>query len=143
MRLRLSLAGAFFCISTCAICQGRIQISGKFKPAIDKSVISVYKPVAGVFNMALADPKSETTTANSSFKLELDIDEPGFIRLQNKNMPKTYFYAETGGKVEISFLKDESGRITATYSGSNAEANNLLANNTPMGNLKLSSKETF
>lgn len=134
MSLRLSLVGILFFISSCAVGQHPIQISGKFKPAIDNTIISVYKPIAGIFNMALADPKSETTTVNSSFKLELTIDKPGFIRLQSKSMPKTYFYAEPNGKVEISFLKDESGNLKLKYSGSNADANNLLANNNPMNN---------
>jgi thiol-disulfide isomerase/thioredoxin len=134
IRILFRLLTLLLFISVCTYGQQTIQIKGRFKSAIDNTVISVYKPVAGIFNMALADLKSEITTKNGSFKLELIIDKPGFIRLQSKSMPKTYFYAEPGGKIEISIVKDESGNTKVTYSGSNAEANNLLVMNMPMGN---------
>jgi thiol-disulfide isomerase/thioredoxin len=114
--------------------QSLVSIKGKFKPAIDNTSISVYKPIAGNFNMSYPDAQSEATIEDSAFKLELHIDKPGFVRLQSKFMQKTYFYAEPGDAIQITFVKDEAGNTKIIYSGSNAEANNLLANNSPVNN---------
>ncbi len=134
MRSNFKLTLLLLCISIYAAGQNPIHISGKFKPETENAPISIYKPIAGIFNMALPDPENEATIKNNTFKLELNIDKPGFVRLQSKFMQKTYFYAEPGASIQITFLKDEAGNIKTTYSGTNAAANNLLTNNSPMNN---------
>jgi len=134
MRLNSRLTLLLLCVSVCASSQNLIRINGKFKPETENAPISVYRPIAGCFNMLFPNIESETAFENSTFKLELNIDKPGFVRLQSKFMQKTYFYAEPGASIQITFLKDEAGNIKTTYSGTNAAANNLLANNSPMNN---------
>jgi hypothetical protein len=73
------------------------------------------------------DAQSETIIKDSEFKLQLSLDKPGFVRIQSKGMPKTYFYAEPGDTIQIAFNTDTAGTTTTIYKGSNAEANNLLA----------------
>ncbi len=114
--------------------QGTVIIKGKFQPKIENTSLSVYRPIAGSFNMSYPDKQGETVIENGEFKLKLNLDKPGFVRLQSKSMPKIYFYSEPGGSIEITFMKDAKGNTKAIYSGSNSEANNLLANNTPLGN---------
>jgi thiol-disulfide isomerase/thioredoxin len=113
--------------------QNPVVIKGKFKPKIENTSVLVYKPIAGNFNMVYPEAKSETTI-DSEFKFNLNIDKPGFVRLESKAMPKTYFYAEPGNSIQIVFVKDATGNMTTSYSGSNAEANNLLAHSRPMNN---------
>lgn len=133
-KLSYNLLSIFLLLSICALGQRQIQIKGKFKPSTENTKVSVYTPIAGNFNMALPDDRKEVDVENSFFGLEVSIDKPGFIRLQSKMMPRTYFFAEPGGKIEISFIKDKLGNFQVMYSGSNSEANNLLANNSPMNN---------
>jgi len=120
-------------IATNAWSQAPLQIKGKFKPAME-GTISVYKPVSGIFNTALADPKSEVSIQNGSFIIDVSIGKPGFIRLQGKGTPQMYFYAEPGGSMEVSVLKDQAGKMKLAYGGDNSAANNLLATNAPLDN---------
>ena len=135
MRLRVGLLIFTLLIATGSVAQGPVKIKGKFKGSIDNVPISVYKPVAGICNMNLADPNSVVTSQNGSFSVDVVIDQPGFIRLQGEGLPATSFYAEPGGAVEVFFSKDPSGKTRVVYSGSNSDANNLLATNAPLSDL--------
>jgi len=124
----------FLLLSLSAASQVPVTIKGKISPAIDNTTISVYKPVVGIFNMTLSDSKIEIPVKNGLFQKAFAMEKPGFIRLQNKLLPKTYFYAEPGGSVQLFFNKDKYGNTTVKYLGANADANNLIASNAPMGN---------
>lgn len=135
MRLKNIISISIFLLpSLSAAGQNPVSIKGKINPAIDNTTISVYKPVAGIFNMTMPDEQSETPVKNGIFQLAFAMEKAGFIRLQNKLLPKTYFYAEPGGSVQLLFNKDKTGNTRIKYSGANSDANNQLASNVPMGN---------
>lgn len=117
----------FFCISQFVSAQKPVVVNGQFQPEISDTELSVYKPYAGYFNIFYPDIQSETKIENGKFKLEVNISKAGFIRIQSKGMPKTFFYAEPGDFIQIAFKTDSAGVIKTVYTGNNAEANNLLS----------------
>jgi thiol-disulfide isomerase/thioredoxin len=117
----------FFCISQLASAQKPVVISGQFQPEISDTEVSVYKPYSGVFNIFYPDIQSEAKIENSKFKIVVNIGKAGFIRIQSKGMPKTFFYAEPGDSIQITFITDSAGVTKTVYTGSNAGANNLLS----------------
>lgn len=117
----------FFCISQFVFAQKPVVVSGQFQPEISETEVSVYKPYAGYFNIFYPDIQSETKIENGRFKLEINISKAGFIRIQSKGMPKTFFYAEPGDSIQIVFKTDSAGVTKTIYTGANAEANNLLS----------------
>lgn len=133
-KFQICLLNAFLLITFVASGQGKVLITGRFKPKIENTTVSVYLPIDGYFNMSYPDSKAETSVINGEFRLSVNLERPGFIRLQSKGMPKTYFYAEPNSLIELTFIKDETGKIKTIYSGDNADANNLLTNNSPMNN---------
>lgn len=117
---------ALLCVSP-VFGQGDVIITGRFLPAIENTQLSVYKPIAGNFNMSFTDQKGETEIRDSKFRTTIFMDKPGFIRLQSKGMPKTYFFAEPGDQIDVTFTTDSAGITNTLYAGSNAAANNLLS----------------
>jgi thiol-disulfide isomerase/thioredoxin len=109
------------------LAQKPVVVRGQFQPEISDTELSVYKPYAGFFNIFYPDIQSETKIENSKFKLEVNISKSGFIRLQSKGMPKTFFYAEPGDSIQIIFTTDSAGVTKTVYTGNNAGANNLLS----------------
>src|SRR5712664_1698114 len=89
--------------------QGSVKVRGQFRPEIETTTVSVYKPVAGAFNPFYLDSKNETEIKDGRFQLTLYLDKPGFVRVQSKGMPKTYFYAEVGDDIQITFITDSAG----------------------------------
>lgn len=110
--------------------QKNVVISGIFPTEDSTASLSVFKPVNGFFNIFYPNANDETVIKNSRFSMVLILDHAGFVRLQSKAMPKTYFYASPGDSIQIVFTAGKSGEITTTYSGSNAGANNLLTSKT-------------
>lgn len=117
----------FFCISQLVSAQKTVVVSGQFQPEISDTEVSVYKPYAGYFNIFYPDIQSEAKIENGKFKLEVNISQAGFIRIQSKGMPKTFFYAEPGDSIQITFITDSAGVTKTVYTGNNAKANNLLS----------------
>lgn len=113
-------------LTSTAFGQGKVTITGRFLPAIENTQLSVYKPISGNFNMSFPDQLSETVIKDGKFTTTVILDKPGFIRLQSKGMPKTYFFAEPGDEINITFRTDTAGITNALYAGNNAEVNNLL-----------------
>lgn len=133
MGIRLSLLSVLFLTTINSTICGQVQIVGRFKSIGKDTIISVYKPIGGFYNKSF-ELKDGIKIKNGTFSTSLTIDEPGFICLQSKSIPKTIFYVENEGQVEILFFKDETGRSKVKYSGSNEIANNILANNSPLDN---------
>lgn len=117
----------FFCSTQYVSGQKPVIVSGNFQPNISTAELSVYKPYAGYFNAFYPDIQSKTKIEGSKFKLEVTLDKAGFVRIQSKAMPKTFFYAEPGDSMQIAFITDSAGVIKTIFSGNNAEANNLLS----------------
>jgi thiol-disulfide isomerase/thioredoxin len=132
------LLSIFFFITQHVSGQKPIIVQGKFQPEIETTQLSVYRPYAGYFNVFYPDEQSETIIKGSEFKLKLNLDKPGFIRIQSKGMPKTFFYAEPGDTIQIAFMTDTIGVTKTIYSGNNAGANNLLAEKKLLNNGELS-----
>jgi len=133
MKTRLKLTSVLIlALMSNSIC-GQVQISGKFKPIGKDTVISVYKPISSFFNQSFA-LKDGIRIRSGNFNTSLTIDAPGFISFQGKNLPKTTFYVEPEGQVEILYVKDETGRTKVNFSGSNEIANNILLTNNPLDN---------
>jgi len=126
-RLLFVLLVAFFSITQYVSGQKPVIIMGNFQPEISNTELSVYKPYAGYFNAFYPDIQSETKIEGGKFKLEVSLDKAGFVRIQSKAMPKTFFYAEPGDSMQISFISDSAGVTKTIFSGNNAEANNLLS----------------
>ena len=106
--------------------QSQILIQGNFNPVVEEITMTVYKPVQGYFNVFYPDQASEVTVENGEFVMTIDHKNPGFIRIQSKGLPKTYFYAEPGDTLSINVITE--GEITRTiFGGSHSEVNNLLA----------------
>lgn len=117
----------YFCVSQFVSAQTPVVISGQFYPEISDTEVSVYKPYAGYFNVFYPDIQSQAKIENGRFKLEVNISKAGFIRIQSKGMPKTFFYAEPGDSIQIAFKTDSAGVTKTVYTGNNAGANNLLS----------------
>lgn len=117
----------FFCISQFVSAQKPVVVSGRFQPEISDTEVSVYKPYAGYFNIFYPEIQSEAKIENGKFKLEVNTSKAGFIRIQSKGMPKTFFYAEPGDSIQIAFKTDSAGVTKTVYTGDNAGANNLLS----------------
>lgn len=117
----------FFYVSQLASAQQPVVISGQFLSEISDTEVSVYKPYAGYFNVFYPDFESQAKIENGRFKLKVNISKTGFIRIQSKGMPKTFFYAEPGDSIQIAFKTDSAGVIKTVYTGNNAGANNLLS----------------
>ena len=126
-KLLFVLLVAFFSITQYVSGQKPVIIMGNFQPEISNTELSVYKPYAGYFNAFYPDIQSETKIEGGKFKLEVSLDKAGFVRIQSKAMPKTFFYAEPGDSMQISFITDSAGVTKTIFSGNNAEANNLLS----------------
>lgn len=124
----------FFCISQFVSAQKTVVVRGQFQPEISDTEVSVYKPYAGYFNIFYPDIQSEAKIENGKFKLEVNISQAGFIRIQSKGMPKTFFYAEPGDSIQIAFITDSAGVTKTVYTGNNAGANNLLSEKKLMNN---------
>jgi len=137
-KLLFVLLVAFFSITQYVSGQKPVIIMGNFQPDISNTELSVYKPYAGYFNAFYPDIQSETKIEGSKFKLEVSLDKSGFVRLQSKGMPKTFFYAEPGDSMQIAFITESEGVTRTIFSGNNAEANNLLSAKTFFNNSKFS-----
>jgi len=133
----------FFCVSQFVSAQTPVVVSGQFCPEISDTEVAVYKPYAGYFNVFYPDFQSQAKIENGRFKLEVNISKAGFIRIQSKGMPKTFFYAEPGDSIQIAFKTDSAGVTKTIYTGNNAGANNLLSEKKLLNNGQASEEIIF
>ncbi|QIL41641.1 redoxin family protein [Pedobacter sp. HDW13] len=135
MRIRLfAVALLLSSISTCA--QKTVTIEGALDKAVNSEPVLVYKPVDGRFNVFFTDTAAERTIRNGKFKLEINLSQSGFIRLQSKSLPKLYFFAEPGENIQINYQKNKDGVLELQFYGKNAGGNNLIASKQLLNNSK-------
>lgn len=135
MRIRL-LAVGLLLSNISSFAQKTVTIEGTLDKDVSLEPVLVYKPVGGRFNVFFPDTAAERTIRNGKFKLEINLSESGFIRLQSKSLPKLYFFAEPGEKLEISYQKNKDGDLVLQFYGKNAGGNNLIANKQLLNNSK-------
>lgn len=125
--MKFLFCALFFFALQNANSQQPVTIKGRVSYGEDREEVSVFRPVDDHFNVFLADKEQEAVMQNGLFVFQFNLNRSGFVRLQSKSLPKTYFYIEPGDHMEIAFTSDPEGEKRIFYSGKNAAANNLLA----------------
>ncbi|HYG39500.1 MAG TPA: TlpA disulfide reductase family protein [Cytophagales bacterium] len=121
--------------------QSHVTISGAFQTPGDAEIVSVYKPVDHFFNIFFPDESSEVVTSNGQFLIKTPLFSDGFIRIESKGMPKTFFYAEPGDSIHVAFPEESSGNTRIVFSGNNSAANNLIADKVIFNNGQVTQRQ--
>jgi thiol-disulfide isomerase/thioredoxin len=105
-----------------------VTISGSFDNSKNGDLVQVSRPVGEYFNIFYVNKEDNSTIENGVFKKQIPISQPGFVRLQCKDLPKFVCYAEPGDQIEFHLKTGYGGNQEISFDGSNAKGNDLFVN---------------
>ncbi|QKG58181.1 TlpA family protein disulfide reductase [Hymenobacter sp. BRD128] len=120
----LALAG-----SLAARAQTPITISGYLPGCADSTTVTVAEPIAGGrLNYFFSEKPNVALVRGGRFHYQLHGEPTSLLLLQGKCAPPNWVYVEPGAQVSFTKKEEAAGRATYTFGGTNAAANDLLAN---------------
>ena len=122
--------------SLCAQTAAPITIAGQLAGAPDSATLGIFEPLPGLpLNYFFADGPHEAVVRGGRFAYQLRHGQTGFIRYDGKYAPAKLSFVEPGARISFE-LKPTGGNEPpkVTFTGTNAAANNLLANRQLLNN---------
>ncbi|SFQ36496.1 TlpA family protein disulfide reductase [Hymenobacter arizonensis] len=109
---------------------GAITIVGEMPGAADSALVAIFEPMPGLpLNYFFAAGPNEAVVRGGKFTYQLRHGQTGFVRFQGNDAPQQLAFVEPGARVEFAIAPAKGAEAPqATFSGTNAAANNLLAN---------------
>ena len=122
--------------SLCAQSAVPITIAGQLAGAPDLATLAIFEPLPGLPpNYFFADGSHEAVVRSGRFTYQLRHGQTGFIRYENKYAPAKLSFVEPGARISFELKPAEGNEPPrVTFTGTNAAANNLLANRQLLNN---------
>ena len=115
--------------------QAPITISGTLPGCADSTTVTVAEPIAGGrLNYFFSETPNEALVRGGRFLYRLHGSPTSLLLLQGKCAPPSWVYVEPGAQVSFTKKDDAQGHATYTFGGTNAAANDLLANGRLLNN---------
>ena len=132
MTVWTSLLGAALAVAPTPLCaqpNAPIVIAGQVADAPDSATVTIFEPLPGMpLNYFFAAGPNEAVVRGGRFRYQLRHGQAGFIRCDGRYAPRELAFVEPGA--QVSFVVRPavgSPPPVVTYAGTNAAANNLLA----------------
>jgi thiol-disulfide isomerase/thioredoxin len=130
LSLALALAS---CLAARA--QAPVTISGQLTGCPDSTTVTVAEPiVGGRLNYFFAAEPNEALVQGGRFRYQLHHAPTGLVLLTGKCAPQVWAFVEPGAQVSFTQKTTGQDKPTYTFSGTNAAANDLLANGKLLNN---------
>ncbi|MDJ0364474.1 TlpA disulfide reductase family protein [Hymenobacter sp. H14-R3] len=115
--------------------QAPITISGQLAGCPDSTTVAVAEPiVGGRLNYFFAAEPNETLVQGGRFRYRLHHAPTGLVLLTGKCAPQVWAFVEPGAQVSFTQTTTGQARPTYAFNGTNAAANDLLANGKLLNN---------
>jgi thiol-disulfide isomerase/thioredoxin len=115
--------------SLAARAQAPITISGYLPGCADSTTVKVAEPIkGGRLNYYFSENPNEALVRGGRFRYQLHSAPTSLLLLQGKCAPPNWVYVEPGAQVSFTKKDNGAGPATYTFGGTNAAANDLLAN---------------
>ncbi|RZK62283.1 MAG: TlpA family protein disulfide reductase [Hymenobacter sp.] len=115
--------------------QAPITVSGQLAGCPDSTTVTVAEPiVGGRLNFFFAAEPNEALVQGGRFRYQLHHTPTGLVLLTGKCAPQVWVFVEPGAQVDFAQTNAGQSKPTYTFSGTNAAANNLLANGKLLNN---------
>ena len=139
MKFWISLLGAALAVapgSLCAQSAVPITIAGQLAGAPNSATLAIFEPLPGLpLNYFFADGPHEAVVRGGRFTYQLRHGQTGFIRYEGKYAPAKLSFVEPGARISFELKPAEGNEPPkVTFTGTNAAANNLLANRQLLNN---------
>lgn len=134
MRYLLSALALASCLAACA--QAPVTISGQLAACPDSTTVTVAEPiVGGRLNFFFAAEPNEALVQGGRFRYQLHHAPTGLVLLTGKCAPQVWVFVEPGAQVGFTqAAAPGAGKPTYLFNGTNAAANDLLANGKLLNN---------
>ena len=115
--------------------QAPVTISGQLAGCPDSTTVAVAEPiVGGRLNYFFAEAPNETLVLGGRFRYQLHHAPTGLVLLTGKCAPQVWAFVEPGAQVGFRQTTTGPAKPTYAFSGTNAAANDLLANGKLLNN---------
>ena len=125
-----ALALALVSAGTCFAQQAPITLSGQLASCPDSAKVEVFEPdpVGQANYFFKADPNADAVVRGGHFRYQLRTAPIGLVSLSSTCLPRLDVFVEPGAAVSLTSQPGPDGKPQVTFTGTNAAANNLLAN---------------
>lgn len=132
MNFWICLLGAALAVAPSPLCAqtAPITVSGQLAGVPDSTTLAIIEPLPGLpLNYFFVDGPNEALVRGGRFSYQLRHGQTGFIRYDGKFAPRVLSFVEPGARISFEMSPAVGTALpTFTFAGTNAVANNLLAN---------------